>query len=176
MDRATRLSPRIFCGAKCVAVNAPPRRSCGSGRWPTSLRMLHNRALMFSHSRRSSIAFLAAFLLLLKAAMPWVASNAALASGVQLVEVCTVYGVQMKPLTGGDQGDAPSGPTSSHVGPDHCSLSSFGAWVPPSVPASPLQPAACTSETLVARSPLCGPHDASARWVAGLKHAPPFLS
>ncbi len=135
---------------------------------------------MSTVSRRSAIAFLAAALLLLKAAMPWLASDAAKARGVDLVEVCTVYGMAMVAVSSdGTPIEAPAAPaenTTGHVGASHCALSGFGAWVPPSVPGLSALPMVRSAGEKPAPASACAPHDVTARWVAWVTHAPPVLS
>lgn len=128
-----------------------------------------------SPSRRLFVTFLFAALLLLKAAMPWLASSAAQARGVDLAEICTFYGtVKIAPV--GVLGEQPDPPQSNHAGTDHCALASLGASVPPRVPPAVTVPSlgALTPLVLASRGPR--PHDPSARWIEGRKHAPPFWS
>jgi hypothetical protein len=116
-------------------------------------------------------AFAAA--LLLKAAMPWLASASAEMQGKALVEVCTVYGVSLKPLD-----------HDSHSAPDHgaahddaqCSLNALtalGTFTPPSL--APVQGDVRTPSPPVASASSEVP-DASAAWVARLRHGPPAIS
>ena len=104
--------------------------------------------------------------LLLKAAVPLLATASAEARGVALVEVCTVYGVATVALDGES---APDHPT-THAG-EHCVLSAVMALAAP-------QPAALAfTETapLTAAPPRAAvaAHDASARWIARQKQGPP---
>ena len=122
---------------------------------------------------RVALLALLSAMLLLKAAMPWLATAAAQAQGKALVEVCTVYGIARVAL---DAGDAPAAPSSAaHVG-DHCLLS--GGLV--HLAALPPEEGSSTALRIVVngaagyrgQAPLPLP-DASARWAAGLAHGPP---
>ncbi len=118
-----------------------------------------------------------AFALLLKSAMPMLASAAADAQGRTLVEVCTAYGVATveldadgHPMPAGDSHDG----SSAHGG-SHCVLSGLTAYAQPPAHAGiacPLCPP--TQAPPAAFAPT--PPDADATWVARLKHGPPDLS
>ena len=121
-------------------------------------------------SRWALWAFAAA--LLLKSAMPWLASTSAQLQGKTLVEVCTVYGVSLVPQ-GGD-GHAPEHP--SDHGSEHCALSALTAFA--AVEPAALAPTAGRSRGSAqpqrpaqARAP-----DACAAWAARLRHAPPIVA
>jgi hypothetical protein len=108
--------------------------------------------------------------LLLKAAVPLLASVSAEARGLALVEVCTVYGVKTVAL----DGEPAPEHQATHAG-DHCALSAVMALAAP-------QPAAV--HTLAPSVPQAAPPtqavhaalDASARWRAQLKQGPPALA
>lgn len=108
--------------------------------------------------------------LLLKAAVPLLASASAEAQGKALVEVCTVYGVKTITLDGEPAPDHQA----THAG-DHCALSAVMALAAP-------QPAALPSLTPGAPQAIPSPQavetapDASARWRARLKQGPPALA
>jgi hypothetical protein len=111
--------------------------------------------------------------LLLKAAVPMLASVSAQAQGVALVEVCTVYGVATVAL--GAQPEAPAhDPIAGHHDKS-CALSG----VPALAPALALfQPALRPAQSAAAPCQGLGlppAADACALWVAGLKHGPPTL-
>lgn len=108
--------------------------------------------------------------LLLKAAVPLLASASAEAQGKALVEVCTVYGVKTIVLDGEPAPDHQA----THAG-DHCALSAVVALAAPQ-PASPAPAVAPgTPHLLPAAQPATAP-DASARWRAQLKQGPPALA
>ncbi|MEP7299046.1 MAG: hypothetical protein ABI702_22910 [Burkholderiales bacterium] len=120
-------------------------------------------------SRWALWAFAAA--LLLKAAMPWLASASAQMQGKALVEVCTVYGVSLVPLDGPAH-ETPAGDHTAH-GNEHCTLTALTALVTP-VPALlqvAAEPAQRRAASLAPPSPQAP--DACATWVARLKHGPP---
>lgn len=113
--------------------------------------------------------------LLLKSAMPWLASASAQMQGKTLVEVCTVYGVSLVAQPGGDAGEPMPDHPSDH-GSEHCALSALTAL-------APIEPAvfAPVPVLLRATSPprahlSSQAPDACATWVARLKHGPPTLA
>jgi hypothetical protein len=111
--------------------------------------------------------------LLLKAAVPMLASASAQVQGKALVEVCTVYGVATVALDDhGDQGPAPE--HASHAG-DHCALSALMALAAPEglAPSMPMAPAAAAKAL---PAPSSAAPDASAAWAARLKHGPPAFA
>ncbi len=120
-------------------------------------------------SRWALWAFAAA--LLLKSAMPWLASTSAQLQGKTLVEVCTVYGVSLLPQ-GGDH-DAPA--HASDHGSEHCALSALtvlAAGAPPApAPTNLLRHS--VQRPRVHRSSQAP--DPSAIWAARLEHGPPAL-
>ena len=110
--------------------------------------------------------------LLLKSAMPWLASASAQLQGKALVEVCTVYGVSLLP-PGGD-GQAPEHPADHSS--EHCALSALTASAelePPALAPVIVPARAALSSRTHAPSPV---PDASAAWVARLQHGPPTLA
>jgi len=126
--------------------------------------------------RRSSVSrwalWVFAAALMLKAAMPWLASASAELQGKTLVEVCTVYGVSLVPVDG-EHHDAPAAEHSV----DHCALTGLGtlAGFDSTVPG---QTAALRLDAAIAPRAQRSPQalDACATWVARLKHGPPDLS
>ena len=120
-------------------------------------------------SRWAAWAF--ALALLLKAAVPMLASASAQMQGKALAEVCTVYGVATVALEG--QQNAPAGDHGAAHGADHCTLTGLMALAAPEPqPAAlPLPAQRVHSVRLVHRAPPAP--DACATWVARLKHGPP---
>ncbi len=112
-------------------------------------------------------------LLLLKSAMPLVASAVAQAQGKNLVEVCTLYGVATVVL----DADGQPLPAGEHAaGGEHCALSALMALATPDVP-----PALPGGQVRAAAPPLLLPvaapcRDACATWVALLHHGPPAIA
>lgn len=108
--------------------------------------------------------------LLLKAAVPLLASASAEARGLALIEVCTVYGVKTIALDGEPAPDH----AATHAG-DHCALSAVMALAAPqpaALPAvAPGAPRAMPSPQAEPTAP-----DASTRWRARLKQGPPALA
>ena len=140
------------------------------------------------------IVHLAILALLLKAAVPLMASAAARLQGVPVGQVCEVYGVALPapqslhaghaPHAGHEHHAAhaePSGPapipkgsdTGAHHG-DHCALGALAALAPF------FSGTAALPAAMPWRAPDTGPgtdaffRDASAAWVARLKHGPPL--
>ena len=128
-------------------------------------------------SRRPSLPFSSRFALwlfacalLLKAAVPLLASASAEVQGKALVEVCTVYGVKTITLDGGQAPDHPA----THAG-DHCALSAVMALAAPQ-PAAVASVAPREAQALPAPRVASAAPDASARWRAQLKQGPPSLA
>ena len=123
-------------------------------------------------SRWALWAFAAA--LLLKSAMPWLASASAEMQGKTLVEVCSVYGVALVPV--GDQSSKQAPDHAPAHGGEHCALTALAVLGTSELRA--LAPAALASQG--SRSPPARPgsqaHDACAAWVARLKHGPPTFA
>jgi hypothetical protein len=112
--------------------------------------------------------------LLLKAAMPLLASASATTQGKALVEVCTVYGVARVPL------DAVGGvPAQDHVTPhggETCALAALVAIAPADLPmpgAMPPTPREAPTSPALAPEPVV---DACASWAARLQHGPPAVA
>jgi uncharacterized protein involved in copper resistance len=114
-----------------------------------------------------------ALALLLKAAVPLLATASAHVQGKTLVEVCTVYGVATVALDG--QESAPqSDHGQAHAG-DHCALSGAVALATPPVSLPALEAAARLGAAPLSHPSSQAP-DACATWVARLKHGPPAFS
>ena len=116
-----------------------------------------------------------AFALLLKAALPLLATTAAGAQQRPLAEVCSVYGVATVAATTqpGDGAPGHGGAPAVHHG-DACpllALAAFGA-APDAAPAAPLVSAEL-GEATAAGASTPRRSDAAARWATRLKHGPP---
>lgn len=114
-----------------------------------------------------------ALALLLKAAVPLLATASAHAQGKTLVEVCTVYGVSTVALDGHDSAPA-SGHAPAHAS-DHCALSGLVTLGAPPACSAVFVAAHVASASERSFSSTSG-SDACALWVARLKHGPPSLS
>jgi hypothetical protein len=143
-----------------------------------------NRVVKFS--RRSAFSawwplWLFAAALLLKSALPMLASASAQLQGKAVVEVCTVYGVKLvaqapgsndPPETaqhGGGEHESP------HLG-DHCALTSLAALATAtSTPRTPVVKA-LNDHAPTGAQPAAQLHDATRAWLAQRKHGPPELS
>jgi hypothetical protein len=128
----------------------------------------------FRHPSSRWALWVFAAALLLKAAMPLLASASAHAQGKAVVEVCTVYGVSLVALDGQDPAPAPDH-LADH-GVQHCALNALTALVEPPANAAPAirGPLPVEPAPRVQATPLAP--DASAAWVARLKHGPPALA
>jgi hypothetical protein len=111
--------------------------------------------------------------LLLKAAVPLLASVSAHVQGKALVEVCTVYGVATVALDGQGSRPAPEH-TAGHAG-DHCALAGLMALAAPQQPLLAL-PDVPRGDALQLSHPSRQTPDACAAWAARLKHGPPALA
>lgn len=122
-------------------------------------RSLHHRFALW----------LAVCALLLKAAVPMLASASAELRGLALVEVCTSYGVATVSL---DEG-APALPDhpAPHAG-DHCVLGALVALAATG-PAAATLPATETGPATPSRFSSAPAIDVNAAWIARLKHGPP---
>lgn len=118
------------------------------------------------------LLWLAVCAMLLKAAVPLLASASAEMQGKALVEVCTSYGVATVSLDDGTPA-TPDHPL-PHAG-DHCvlgALVAFGA----TGPVIATLPPADTRRVDVAPVPEATAFDADAAWIARLKHGPPLFA
>ena len=111
--------------------------------------------------------------LLLKAAVPLLATASAQAQGKTLVEVCTVYGVATVALEGQDQQPAPEHASAHNA--DHCALNVLLVLAVPDTPA-PVVPTALLASAPPLSHPTSQAPDACATWVARLKHGPPAFA
>jgi hypothetical protein len=139
------------------------------------MRLRHNRTMISRQPASRWAVWAFALALLLKAAVPMLASVSAQMQGKTLVEVCTVYGVATVALD--DSGEPKPMPT-DHAGAhgsEHCTLSAVLALGAP-------QPAALIAAVAVGRvheQPVRAgvpTPDAQADWIARLKHGPPLLT
>ena len=134
--------------------------------------------MKFRHPSLRWALWVFAAVLLLKAAMPMLASASAHAQGKAVVEVCTVYGVSLVALDGQDPGQNPApapDPLADHSN-EHCALSALTALVAAPTGLLPALPAAQPAEPAVREQARVFAPDASAAWVARLKHGPPALA
>lgn len=126
-------------------------------------------------SRRASLSiWVFAAALLLKSAMPWLASASAQLQGKTLVEVCTVYGVSVAPV--GDAGREPAPDHRSDHGSAHCALTALTAFAqvdPPALAPAPRPPREASPPRA---HPSSQAPDACATWVARLRHGPPVFA
>lgn len=126
--------------------------------------------------RRSTLSnrlavWLAVCALLLKAAVPLLASVSAEAQGKALVEVCTTYGVATVALDDGQPAPAPH-PDAPHAG-DHCALGAIVALAAPPAAALSLPPAVQQQAPPAFDTSHATRPDAAADWAARLRHGPP---
>jgi len=140
-----------------------------------SIRLRHNRTMTSRHPASRWAAWAFALALLLKAAVPMLASVSAQVQGKTLVEVCTVYGVATVALDdSGEPKPVPADHAGAH-GSEHCALSAVLAFAAPE-PAPVIAPAAAgqaPERSVRAGVPAA---DAEADWIARLKHGPPSLT
>ena len=112
-----------------------------------------------------------ALVLVLKTAVPLLASASAQWQGKALAEVCTVYGVATVALDGQDSAPVPEHGSAAHGG-QHCTLTALMALPVPGLQALAVPGPQGAVPTLVFHSSPQAP-DACATWVARLKHGPP---
>jgi hypothetical protein len=136
--------------------------------------MRQNRSVIIGrHSPRLTLWVFAAALLL-KAAMPFLASASAQMQGKALVAVCTVYGVSLVPLAGDNHEPAPE--EARDHGGEHCALTALTALATADSPDRASAPVAKPGVAPLDAHPIAPARDASATWVARLKHGPPTFS
>jgi hypothetical protein len=136
--------------------------------------MGQNRRVNISkHCSRLTLWVFAAALLL-KAAMPFLASASAQMQGKALVAVCTVYGVSLVALTGDNHEPAPE-PSRVH-GAEHCALTALTALATCDSPDLASAPPSTPDVAPLRAGPIAPARDACAAWVARLKHGPPTFS
>ena len=112
--------------------------------------------------------------LLLKAAVPMLASASAQMQGKTLVEVCTVYGVSLVAQAGDTGEPAPDHP--SDHGSEHCALTALTALAPVEPAVFAPAPVALRDAPTPRAHPSSQAPDACASWVARLKHGPPVFA
>lgn len=119
--------------------------------------------------------WLLATALLLKAAMPWLASEAADWQGKTAFQICSVHGISIDAAAAdNDASRRDNAPASQRE--EHCALSAIGALATGAPPAtSPLSVLSCEASVLRTHAPSQAP-DACGVWIARLKHGPPDLS
>lgn len=115
-----------------------------------------------------------AMALLLKAAMPLLATASAELQGKTLVEVCTVYGVSLVPLE--SSGQEPANEPMAQHGGEHCVLTALAVLAAPEAPVLSVAEAPLRETVAPGAHPSSQAPDACAAWVARLKHGPPTLS
>ena len=128
---------------------------------------------MSTRSLRSRCALWAAVgLLLLKAAVPMLASAAASLQDRPVADICSVYGVALAAPAGDAQPlhESDSHPSASHAG-DHCALSALAVLAGVDTP-TPVWPAA-TRAGAAPIAPFESIPDATATWFARMKQGPP---
>jgi hypothetical protein len=125
---------------------------------------------------RRGTLWLFALALLLKAAVPMLASAAAEMQGKTLVEVCTVYGIKTVAVDGG-HADEPAPAGHAGHGAEHCALAGVVAGGALEAPSSDVHVAGgCCTDLPTPPPPQPAPPDACAAWVAQLKHGPPSFA
>lgn len=113
-------------------------------------------------------------MLLLKVAVPMLATASAKAQDKTLVEICTVYGVTTIALDADGDSPAPEH-TVTHSG-DHCVLSAVMALAAPQPAETPALLAEHRLQAVLVSVAATTAPDASARWRAQLKQGPPALA
>ena len=117
---------------------------------------------------------LLAALLLLKSAMPWLASLAAQAQGKDLVQICTEHGVKL--VAAENPAQQSPAPQLSSAANEHCPLNGLCALAsPPSTEIGPI-PAAWRQPAATLQREVVHVQDACATWAARLEHGPPSLA
>jgi hypothetical protein len=131
--------------------------------------------------------WLAVCALLLKAAVPMLASAAAGLQGRSVAQICTVYGVALPASQDPHAGHAhaharhhdghehDSHQLATHRG-DHCALTALAALAMPDACVGALPPPGRVIAVGVAARHQPAAHDDCARWAARLKHGPPALA
>ena len=125
----------------------------------------HNAPMNFRQPSPRWALWVFAAALLLKSAMPWLASASAQMQGKTLVEVCTVYGVSLVAPGGGTGEPAPE--HASDHGSEHCALTALTAL-------APIEPAVFAAVPVLLRAaspPRAHPSSAGARRLRDLGRA-----
>jgi hypothetical protein len=141
--------------------------------------------------KRPFVLWLLALLVVLKAAVPLLASAAASLRDVATVEVCTVYGVQtvaLEPAAADEMGHhadghdmagdgaAPHTPAATLEHREHCALSpALGKLLCATTPVAAVLLHAPQLPRIALPPPPLPPRDASLAWLARHTHAPPAL-
>ena len=113
--------------------------------------------------------------LLLKSAMPMLASLSAQMQGKALVEVCTVYGMALVTVDGTDSQKQSPAHDGAH-GDEHCALTALTALASAEPPALGVAAAPQVDGIESRAPPGSSAFDACASWIARLKHGPPALA
>jgi hypothetical protein len=142
------------------------------GLWPGAV-LANIGAMKMRHLQSRWAAWAFALALVLKAAVPLLATASAQIQGKPLAEVCTVYGVAT--VTAGDAEPPPlHDGVPSHSG-DHCTLGALVALSAPAPQATVAPPGHRPESPGQAARAAIWP-DACAAWVAQLKHGPPAFA
>jgi hypothetical protein len=113
--------------------------------------------------------------LLLKSAMPWLASVAAQSQGKDLVEICTEHGVRLMAAENAAK-PSPAAQQLPSATNDHCPLNGLSALASlPSTEIGPI-PAAWRQPAATLPREVVHVQDACATWAARLEHGPPSLA
>lgn len=139
-----------------------------------SLARSTNRLRSGKHVARWTLWVFAAALLL-KAAMPFLATASAHMQGKALVEVCTAYGVALV-SPNGETHEHPADPATPQHDGDHCVLSALPLLASGEPPVLQLPGVSANLELKQAPRSAAAPPDAIALWAALQKHGPPALS
>jgi hypothetical protein len=131
--------------------------------------------MTFRNASKRRALWLFAAALLLKSAMPFLASASAHAQGKELVQICTVYGVSLVQLGSDRHEPAPADHPPGHAG-DHCALSALTVLATTAPPALLSDPAPLLEAAPACPLPPAQAHDACARWIARLKQGPPTFA
>lgn len=108
--------------------------------------------------------------LLLKAAMPWLASESAQLQGKTAFEICSVHGVSIDAASAGK--DMPA-PERSSQRSEHCALTALGALATAEAPLLSPIPVLVHEAGRPRSHTASDAPDASATWIARRKHGPP---
>lgn len=117
-----------------------------------------------------------ALALLLKAAVPLLASVSAQWQGKSLAEVCTVYGVSTVALGTQDPAPVPDHGDGVAHGSEHCTLTALMALTVPEPQTQPPSLAPQRAGSTLVGHPAPRAPDACGTWMARLKHGPPLLT
>ena len=136
--------------------------------------MRQNRRVNISNRSSRLTLWVFAAALLLKAAMPFLASASAQMQGKAVAAVCTVYGVSLVPLAGDGHDPAPE--HAPDHGGEHCALTALTVLATSDLPElASARSSIRHAEPLRVQRPAPA-RDACAAWVARLKHGPPSFA